>query len=310
MKVLEFTSFFTPTGEEYSFDADSRFLISEEGLGMPPIEYITQKGPYQHGETLVSFKLQPRTIQLLLRQDSCGRTKYWEKRAELLNYLRPNFFITNFGNGTLRKKFEDGSMKDIDVVIQQGPIFKARDTTRWDEWGFTESLRFIAHDPLFYNPVLKTLLMNTLEDPYELTQIVFPITFPFILGGLAGYQSSSITYAGTWESFPVIKVHGPMAGFVLTNVTTGKVIEFARVLTDSQYVTISLEPGNKTVVGTLLLSTENWIGSVTPESDLESFSIAPHPVATNGVNEFEISTSGIGFTSYVRIEYYEKFIGI
>ena len=307
MKVLEFTSFLTPTGEEYSFDADSRFLISEEGLGMPPIEYLTQKGPYQHGETLISFKLQPRTIQLLLRQDSCGRTKYWEKRAELLDYLRPNFFVTNFGNGTLRKKFEDGSMKDIDVVIQQGPIFKARDTTRWDEWGFTETLRFIAHDPLFRNPIEKIINMDSLEDQYLDEDIVFPITFPFILGGIYAYQSYQIVYEGNWETFPSIDIYGPMNGVIITNTVTGKFIEFDHNLLAGEIVTISLEPGNKTVESN---SGVNLIGSITPESDLESFSVAPHPTASNGVNVFEVSSTGIDGNSKVIIKYYEKFIGI
>src|SRR3990172_10515412 len=127
LAVTEFTEYIAPNGSIYQFDTMDRFLMSEEGLGMPAIQYITQKGPYQHGSSLIAYRLQERTIQLILREDSCDRTAYWASRAALLDSIRPNRYVGyNFDAGVLRKKFQDGKIRDIKVVIEQGPIFTAR----------------------------------------------------------------------------------------------------------------------------------------------------------------------------------------
>lgn len=41
-------------------------LMSEQGLAIPPVNYLTQRGPYQHGDTVVGMRLEPRVIQLVL----------------------------------------------------------------------------------------------------------------------------------------------------------------------------------------------------------------------------------------------------
>lgn len=305
LNVTEFTSFITPYGDEYNFDTTDRFIISEEGFGMPPIEYITQKGPFQHGASLLDYRISPRTIQIILRQNSCGRSNYWGKRSDLINAVRPNAHLVNeFRAGTLRKSFPDGSKRDLDVVIEQGPIFKARDISVWDEWGFTETLRFIAHDPIFYDPEYYSMEISDIIDEEHL---IFPITFPIIFGAMLGVGNGTIDYPGSWETFPFIRVIGPSIGFKITHQETEQVIESNYVIPEDDEVHISLPPGNKTVTNSF---GHNLIGTITKESNLETFSILPHPLVENGTNTFQFLASGASYQTKLLIQYKIRYLGI
>lgn len=308
ISVLEFTSYIAPDGTEYKFDTTDRFLMTEEGLGLPPIEYITQRGPFQHGETLIDYRLNPRTIQMQIRQNSCSRQSYWENRALLLNSIRPNRFVgSSFEPGVLRKIFQDGSMRDIYVIIEQGPVFNARDLSKWDEWGFTETLRFIAHDPVFFNPLKKSLIFSDLADSGDELDWVLSWSFPIAFGETAYSLTSNLTYLGNWISYPTLVITGPMNGLIINNDSTGEKIQFDYNISAGEIVTVSLQPGNKSVENS---SGTNLIGIISADSDLSTFHIAPDPEVPSGVNEFSLEVTGTTAQSSLVIEYYERYIGI
>jgi hypothetical protein len=305
--AVEFTSYITPDGEEYQFDTNVRFLLSEEGLGMPGIEYITQKGPFQHGETLIDFRLSPRIIQMLIRNNGCSRDEYWANRRLMMNMLRPNRQLTgSMSPGVLRKKFSDGSVRDIQVLVESGPVFSAKNLNSWDEWGIQESIRFVAFDPTFYDPVIKSVNSGNVvvSDP---NNWVLSFSFAMIFGTSLVISLSSVTYNGTWSSFPTITLEGPMNNFSIQNSSTGELIEYTRNILAGEIVVISLEFGNKTVTdGT----GNNLIGFISPESDLETFHIAPDPEVPGGVNDIYVNAVSLTIESRVTISYYERFIGI
>lgn len=134
-----------------------RILQSFTGMGMPGITYITQSGPNQPGETILSFALEPRYIQYVhARAGACDRQEYWENRQNigtLLSPARQSATATRYELGRLRVVLPNGAMRDIDAVIQDGPLFTARDPTRWMETTFIETLRFRCPDPTWYDPV-------------------------------------------------------------------------------------------------------------------------------------------------------------
>jgi hypothetical protein len=308
MGIMEFTDYISPSGIVYSFDADDRFLVSEEGTGMPPIEYIIQKGPMQHGETVIDYRLGTRTIQLIVRQDTYDRYTYWTKRAGLLNAIRPNFHtLNNFGPGTLRKKLPDGSIRDLNVVIEQGPIFVAKSQDQWDEFGYTETLRFIAHDPIYFDPTKITLTFDDLVDPLLPAHTVFPTSFPITLGVTAYAVAKSITYAGSWPTFPKIVITGPMDGFLILNATTGEWIELYYIISTGEIVTIDLPYGNKTIVSSL---GTDLSGAYVSGSDITTFHVAQDPEVTGGVNTFQVEVTGTDANSKVELEFYTRYIGI
>lgn len=316
---IEFSHYITPDGNIYRFDTHDKFLMTFTGLGMPPIEYITQRGPFQHGETAIDYRLMPRVIQLTHRRNANCRNDYWNARSDLINFLRPNRqAFGEFSPGQLRKILPDGSIRDIDVMIEQGPIFTPRDTSRWDEFGFMESLRFIAFDPTFYDPtqVTATWSLSTSD------QLVFNTvggaldTLVFRLDGVGDGllfgtdiidNDLTVNYTGTWLSLPTVEIDGPISGFIITNVTTGEFIRLNYVVPAGRTVTITLDYGNKTVEDDL---GTNLIGTVSSDSDLSTFHIAPDPEATDGTNVFSVLGGGTDGNTEVRLLYYTRYIGI
>jgi len=321
-ELIEFDDYVAPDGRVYKFDTGAmRFLVSFTGLGMPPVEYISQRGPFQHGETLVDYRLRPRTIQFVHSRRADSRQGYWDARADILNLLRPNRQLAGqFQPGTLRKILPDGSVRCIDVLIEQGPVFAPRTRDQWSEWNILETLRFIAYDPTFYDPEpqVAAWLLTTLDN------LVFGCTpnaaglgcapwtdscaeFPIVFGGGVISDTLVVTYPGTWPTFPTIVITGPLNAPAVRNVTTGEKIELEYNIPAGDTVTITLAYGFKTVIdnhGT------NLIGTVSTDSDLATFHIAPEPEAPSGANELNVvGASGTPATS-VRIEWLVRYIGI
>src|SRR5688572_21537598 len=114
VRTREFTDYIGADGNVYPLHVPApigKWAISQSGWGTPPIEYVTQRGPFQHGETVIDYFLRPRVVQLLIRQQFCNRDDYWTGRAALLNGIRPNRQLTPTAilPGTLRRTLSDGS---------------------------------------------------------------------------------------------------------------------------------------------------------------------------------------------------------
>lgn len=149
-KLIERDIWITADGTQYELNSPpNRIVLSVEGQGLPPIQYVSQRGPFQNGETLRDYFLTPRTVQMVIRQNYCSRADYWAGRAALLDILRPN--RNAFGTlcqGTLRKIMPGNIVRDLTAIIQQGPNFEPRNM-EWDEYSFVETLRFTAYDPTY-----------------------------------------------------------------------------------------------------------------------------------------------------------------
>ncbi len=150
-------------------DYSGRAIMSSDGYGMPDVEYIEQKGPFQHGKTLLGYRLQPRTISLEFRENSGSRVEYNRKRAELLELMRVNKqpVAGSLNLGVLRKilapdqTFPDGderrkgAIRDIDVILESGMKYAFNSGDDWDYNSNVISFNLIAPDPTFYDPVLQ-----------------------------------------------------------------------------------------------------------------------------------------------------------
>lgn len=308
--MIEYTQYITPDGIPYTFDAQvDKFMFSIEGEGMPELDLITQQGPYQHGITILDYRLKPRIVQLLHRRKSCGRGAYWNSRSDLLNVLRPNRQATSsLTLGKLRKMLPGGDLRDLDVFIQNGPRFTARNLDSWEETSIQEAIIFIAPDPTFYNPNIHTVTWTLATQGH----LVFPITIipggtDFLFGTSIISNSVTITYDGTWKTYPVITITGPLSGPIIENTSTGDRLQFVYDVPTGGTLTVGLQYGNKYVVDG---SGNNLIGTLSEDSDLATFHIAPDPEVAGGVNV--ISVTGIYATgaTAVALTYYTRYIGI
>lgn len=305
---VEFHQYITPDGVTFDFKSGEKFIMQETGTGMPEIKYITQRGPMQHGESVYDYRLEPRVIQMVFRHNAYNRDDFWTNRANLLDMLRPNRQLYGqMKTGILKRRLSNGNWRCIDALIQQGPTFRPSEPDKWDEWSIMETLQFIAHDPTFYDPTVRT-------NAWTLTnsgQAQFSFTFDganIIYGTTVFNNNKTITYAGNWQTFPIFTLTGPMAGLILTNNATGEFIKMNYSIPSGHHVTIDLTYGNKKV---LYDDTDNIIGTISSDSDFATFHIAPTPEATAGSNVINALGGGalIGTTA-ISMTYYDRYIGI
>jgi hypothetical protein len=318
--IAEFTRYETPDGKIFEFEADDKFIVSDEGYGLPPIEYKTQRGPRQHGNTMVDYRLEKRVIQIITRQDTCSRFDYWDARADWINMLRPNRHAYNKKTpGILQKYLPNGEKRFIKAVIEEGPIFGPQDQEVWDEWGFTEALRFVCNDPIFYDPtpICYTWTLATSD------HLVFPFFFRVPTseredgGGLLFAQSvinspEEVTYDATFESYPEFEIIGPLNGTEIYHAELDKTIKLNYNIIAGDTVTIGLQPGNKVVTSTL---NGDIIGTVSNPRDLTTFRLLPDPELSNGINTIIVTgTDAVADSSFansqVQMTFYRRFIGI
>jgi hypothetical protein len=277
-----------------------RVVMQEEGFGMPPIEYVTDRAPFQHGDSLRSFYLAPRTIQLVILHNFCSRAEYWVGRNNLLNVLRPIMHPEPPPPGQLLYHMAGGLQRALDVYIESGPGYTPQEG--WREWSFTEALRFVAHDPTWYDPRMRS---QVLLPTNPTTDLVFPITFPIVFSETAG-SKSYIMYPGTFATYPTVSITGPIIGFELENTTVGAKLGLIENVPEGYTVTFVLH-GLKTVTGS---DGQNWLNRVSADSDLTTFALWPNPSAPDSVNEFHIGGTGTNAQTRVVVSYYERYIGI
>lgn len=300
----------------------SRVILSEEGFGTPPLEYVTDRSPFQHGENVRSFSLRPRVIQLTTLQNFRNREEYWEGRRRLVEMLSPSALQAGLGpispvftastsgglpalspsrRGKLLCYLGNGTKRQIDVLIESGPGF-APPQGGWREWSFTEVLRFVAHDPTWYDPTQKFSLL--LASASDVAQLVFPVTFPVTFAQET--LSGSCVNEGNWPTLPYIMLWGQIENPIIENITTGKRIALVANIPTPRLLLIDLY--EKTVQ---LNDGTNMISFVTSDSDLTTFTLEPDPIAPGGVNEIRVSyVSRAPFGGPDAMVWYNRYTGI
>lgn len=340
--------FITADNKTFSFDVgESRFVISSEGTGMPEMEDITQRGPFQHGETLLDYFLRPTIIQLIVLLKGCSRDEYWRNRQLLADAIRPN--RGNNGIGKLRRIFSHdrafiaGVNRDvrpqrmeIECKIIQGPKFEPRDLDRYSEREIKETLRFISYNPTWKVPEL----IKSNHAAYQEEQLIFPAEFPIIFGSTYMYFTFNLTYLGNWLEYPTILVKGPAKNPEIINNTTGEKLKLNYNVQAGRTAVFGLTYGDKFVKeyntadltayelayealhpnkdgypfmleailnGTLAPVSDLMI-YLSNDSDLNDFHIECDPQAPLGVNNFTIIAIDIVGSSLITMAYYNRYI--
>lgn len=302
--LTEFDYFITPDNIVHDLhDLRVRVILTASGYGMPPLEWQTKRGPYQHGETAIGYRLRPRIVQLIVRWMAFSREEYWSKRTQILDIFRPNR-SDDASPAVLRKVLPSGEMRDLHVQVSQGPIFKARDPTKWEEHSFEELVRLVAHDPVWFDPEKHIEAIVDTED-----ELVFPIE-PFVLFGPmdALYRLFNLTTLGSWRTWPTIECIGPLTTVLVHNLTIGEKIQFEHEILGDQIVTIDLTPGRKTVIDNY---GNNLLAYITADSDLATFRFEIDPLAAGGVNEIEVIAGYVeAGRGAVNLYWFDRYIGI
>lgn len=204
--------------------------------------------------------------------------------AYLLEYVRESY-RTQPEAMVLRRLLPGGAKRDVRVFITEGPDFDANEGEGWDQLGFKELVRFIAQDPVLYDPAA--------------------VTVPMLLG--TGFVShlELVTYLGTWQTHPQILLTGPMVQPQIINESLDVLIALDYTIPDGDIVTID----------TSLLTVRdnhgvNLLGVLSPESQLATFRLEPSPAVAGGVNSIIVVGSGMNGNSDCDLIYYRRYIGL
>lgn len=121
------------------------------------------------------------------------------------------------------------------------------------------------------------------------------------------YASKTITYTGSFLTYPIITITGPITDPVLTNVSTGEDLDFTGVtIAGGDTYTIDCRFGYKTVKNAAGV---NKIADLTAASDLATFHLGADPEVSGGANAFTLTGTGTDANTTVTIAYNERFVG-
>lgn len=304
-RLVEFAYFITPDGIEYPLFGGQRSIMSWDGIGMPEPAYITDRGPFQHGETVRDFRLDRRIVSLELYERGCGRPDFWCIPGQLIDRLRPNRSSTA-ASGTLRIYRPINENRPLQLTgIEIGARILRGPNGSWvgDERDYNRALRLLCEDPIWQD-------VSATEATFEpeVADSCLDYCLPQCVGSSVINDTTNITYCGTWNGDKItITITGPITGPTVTNSTTGKSIQLSYTVSAGETVTIDIQPDIVTVENN---SGTNLIGTVTNVSDLVTFVLAAiGDLTSDGTNTIQVTGSGgtAGETA-VTINYRQRFI--
>jgi hypothetical protein len=276
-------------------------VLSWDGVGEAPVRRIEERGPQQHGVSDVGFRLEPREIQLALWLGADSFVDLEARRRTLVDWLR-----ATTANLTLRFTTEAGEIFDIDghsVGALTLPVEGG------DGMTLKSGVVFRCPDPTFYDPVAVAVsfLVGGGADSFYV-----PMSVPHFVGASVVNASVTVTYAGTWRAYPLIRIVGPIADPVITNAATGEVLDFTgTTIAGGDRYDIDLRYGHKTVIDAAGVS---QIAKLVTSSDLATWHIADDSEVTGevtgGVNSISVTGSGANVATRIDIVYNTRYVGI
>jgi hypothetical protein len=270
--------------------------LGDQGFGMAPMHRITQRGPLQQGDTDVDFRLDPRILQVPVYIDANSIDEHYAARARLLAVFSPSNVI-----GTLTVTTSSFS-RSIDCYVLGG---LSMDVDAKAGYGVRAVIQLRAPDPTWYDSVANVV---TLTPSIAGTAFAIPMAIPLTLGTASINTTTTLSYAGTWLSYPIITAVGPITSLAITNNTTGQVISLGSVaIAAGTTYTIDLRYGYKTVKTDTGV---NKIADVTAASNLATWAIVNAPTAGGGVNSITVTSSSSSSPAAVTFTYYTRYVGI
>ena len=343
-------------------------LRSTSNFGLPPIRFITQRGPFQDGETPLDMRLDPRVIQVEIVDWLCNRSGFWTRRNELLDLIRPNrsfsatatttspmiyrkrlpggkpergsdgvsdgagTFTSTFGRfvhyGGLQvgdrfqvagtdyavtsvindytvtltpapgagtnlawRYWRNRSIRDLNVLLEQGPTFNESVSAYRSPEGYREALRFVAHNPVWFGSEqsqswgIDTALGDLVFDGSGAWFGSVPGVGRWLFAPTFVGETIGVIYWGTWPAKPTIIIDGPAINPSINNTTLGVQLNLS----------YSVAVGETVTINTLNLTCQNNFGTnLLPylTGDLATFELDPEPQAPGRVNSVNVTFSG------------------
>jgi hypothetical protein len=175
-----------------------------------------------------------------------------------------------------------------------------------DNWFQRFAVDFKMNNPVWYDPVpTVTLARNPAWLGGNGMQVPTPV--PFGVSGSRLDGSVVIPYSGTWETFPTLRIQGPIVDPSLTHLQLGSVLSFKGALGPSDYWDIMLAASPKVMVDQNGVSILRYLND---PNDFNTFRLAPDPDVLNGSNTILFTGRQATGTTSLTVTYYNRYIGI
>lgn len=285
----------------YDLSNITEFMFQEESdLGMAPVKRLTEAGPLQHGASDVGFRLQPRKLRLKVATNSDDGQTLDTRRAKLLSIFKPRLSELK-----ILKTLDSGARRQIDCYFSSGLTFRSSDRKGMVQ---VEVIELLAPDPTFYDPTPVAVYFGLAGGTATGYPFAIPLEIPWNVGSSTLRQGRDVTYAGTWQSEPIVTIYGPITDAVVTNLTIGAKLDFTgATINAGDWVVVDTRYGHKSVTGG---SGENRIADMTDDSDLATFRMESAPDAPGGVNSFNVTGIDVSEATQVYLSYYTRYVGI
>jgi hypothetical protein len=290
-------------GVSYSLSDDDNYRYrGDSGLGLPRPRHLTESGPMQHGASYVGFRLEPRAFAVLLRLKGETLEDYYTRRAELARILAPSDDPIQ-----LRFTLPSGDVRQIDC--HSSGVEFAHDE-RLGRLAHSVPAGFIAFDPTFYDPtgVSVTFALGGGGGGFSV-----PMAVPLAVGASTLDTSQDVSYAGTWDAYPIIRIVGPITNCIITNEATGEVLDLTGFTIDAgDEVQIDCRYGHKTVThsDTVTYPDGNIIDKLTDDSDLSTFHLERTRHSEPKVNSIGVTGSAVDENTAIYFQYHTRYIGL
>lgn len=269
-------------------------LFEFDGLGMAPNHRLSQRGPFQDGETDVGYRLDPRTVLLSFAMHG-EYTTLASNRAALLGFCKPGASTDPL---KLRWTMPDGTQRQIDCH-HGGDL--SLPSNAWFQKHHRAVLSLRCPDPTLYDPTGTSVQFAQTGGS---TGMAVPMAVPFTLGAstLDVTQAITLDGANAWDTYPIIYITGPVTSPVITNSATGEKLDFTGYSVGSgDTYTIDLRYGAKTVVDS---SSANQTYKLTTDSNLATWRLVP------GANSIRATGTSITGATSILIQFNQRYIGV
>ncbi len=283
---------------EYNLSDNANYLLTGiDGIAAAPVARITERGPMQHGESDLGYRLQPRRIALTLMARGGDDATWFARRGELLRIFRSS-------DNPVRLRITSGSMvRQIDCYLS-GTMEMTPEigvAPRWQKVG----IELYCPDPTWYNPAGQSVAFFLGGGGL----LAIPLAVPMQVGASSIDQSIVVQHQGTWDSYPIITAVGPITNLLIQNNTLGDKLNFSGVTINAgdSYV-IDCRYGYKTVTRTS--DGANRIQDLTADSNLATFRIGAHPDVPDGTNSIRVRASGLTAASAIYLQFNTRYVGV
>jgi len=284
--------------ENGGYSGITLFVTGALNWGIAPVTRITQRGPFQEGDSDIDYRLNPRVINLPIVIPGSSYEQFASNRENLIQMFKP-------GNdtATLRQTLNEGDpfneiKRSIDVKVAGATM----DSTS-NEFNVRAVIQLRADDPTWYNST-----QNAQEITYTQfgTPTPYPKPYPVPYGSGAVNNFITITYTGTVMSSPILQCVGPLTDLVIAD-GAGRLIALTETVPAGDTWTIDLRYGYKTIFD------QNGVSkfyALSIYSDLINWGLYPDPTFDAGINPISVSATGTTSASHVYIYWYDRYVGI